>query len=164
MTFRDKLAQEHPKCIDSRLVSGCEGCPHDYGYEPEFACGSMPCKDCWSREMPMTPEEQEANDGGRPQAAPTEDAPAIRLPDSVTVRIGPENDPVNHPSHYTAGGIECIDAIAAALACQTDPVEAWLTGQIIKYLWRWPLKNGVEDLRKARWYLDKLIGEVEGKT
>lgn len=62
MTFREKLAQEHPECIDSRLVSGCQGCPSHYGYEPEFCCGHMPCKDCWSREMPMTPEEQEAHD------------------------------------------------------------------------------------------------------
>lgn len=70
-------------------------------------------------------------------------------------------DMVNHPSHYTAGGIECIDAIAAAISCQKNPVNAWLTGQIIKYLWRWPLKNGLEDLKKARFYLDRLIKCVE---
>jgi hypothetical protein len=70
------------------------------------------------------------------------------------------NDPVNHPAHYTAGGIECIDAIAAALASHTDPMDAWLTGQVIKYLWRWPMKNGVEDLRKARFYLDRLLERV----
>ncbi len=73
------------------------------------------------------------------------------------------NDPVNHPSHYTSGSAECIDAITAALACHTNPIWAWLTGQIIKYLWRWPMKNGVEDLKKARWYLDRLIGETESK-
>jgi len=73
------------------------------------------------------------------------------------------NDPVNHPAHYTAGGVECIDAITAALACQIDPVSAWLTGQVIKYLWRWPQKNGAEDLRKARWYLERLIAHEEGK-
>lgn len=72
-----------------------------------------------------------------------------------------QNDPVNHPSHYTAGGIECIDAISAAISCQKDPVDAWLTGQIIIYLWRWPLKNGLEDLKKARFYLDRLIDNVE---
>lgn len=70
-----------------------------------------------------------------------------------------KNDPVNHPSHYTSGRIECIDAIAAALSCHEDPVEAWLTGQIIKYIWRWPLKNGLEDLEKAKFYLDRLIME-----
>ena len=62
MTFREKLAQEHPECVDSRLVSGCQGCPSHYGYEPEFCCGHMRCSDCWDREMPMTPEEQEQHD------------------------------------------------------------------------------------------------------
>ncbi len=73
------------------------------------------------------------------------------------------NDPVNHPSHYTAGGIECIDAIAAALTSQSDPMSAWLTGQCLKYLWRWPLKNGLEDLKKTRFYLDRLIKHEEEK-
>ncbi|WP_225442463.1 DUF3310 domain-containing protein [Paenibacillus lycopersici] len=66
------------------------------------------------------------------------------------------NDPVNHPAHYTAGGIECIDAIAAATTGLTGE-EAYDTGAAIKYLWRWKRKNGVEDLRKARWYIDRLI-------
>lgn len=69
-------------------------------------------------------------------------------------------DMVNSPPHYRAGNIECIDAIAAALTCHKDPMQAWLTGQVLKYLWRWPLKNGVEDLRKAQWYLNRLIGMV----
>ena len=73
------------------------------------------------------------------------------------------SDPVNHPSHYTAGGIECIDAIAAALTSHADPMDAWLTGNIIKYLWRWPMKNGVEDLKKAKFYLDRLIENLECK-
>ena len=73
------------------------------------------------------------------------------------------NDPVNHPAHYTAGGIECIDAIAAALTSQNDPVAAWFTGQCLKYLWRWPLKNGLEDLKKTRFYLDRLIKYMEEK-
>lgn len=62
MTFKEKLAKEHPECIDPGWGGGCEGCPHGYGYEPEFDCGDMPCKDCWDREMPMTPEEQEAQE------------------------------------------------------------------------------------------------------
>lgn len=72
-----------------------------------------------------------------------------------------QNDRVNHPSHYTQGGIECIDAITAALSCHRNPVNAWLTGQVIKYLWRWPLKNGKEDLRKAEWYLHRLLQRLE---
>lgn len=66
------------------------------------------------------------------------------------------NDPVNHPSHYTQGGIECIDAINAAVS-RLDGYEAWLTGSVIKYMWRWKLKNGVEDLKKAQFYLNRLI-------
>ena len=77
--------------------------------------------------------------------------------DSVVKAWHTKDDPVDHPSHYTAGGIECIDAIAAALSCHKDPMGAWLTGQIMKYIWRWPLKNGLEDLKKARFYLERLI-------
>lgn len=67
-------------------------------------------------------------------------------------------DPVASPSHYTSGKVECIDAIDAALAHLTDGREAFYTAQVIKYVWRWKLKNGVEDLRKAKWYLERLIG------
>lgn len=70
------------------------------------------------------------------------------------------HDPVNHPSHYCQGGIECIDAIQSAVS-RLSGVEAWLTGSVIKYLWRWKMKNGLEDLRKARFYLDRLIKLVD---
>jgi len=67
-----------------------------------------------------------------------------------------ENDNVNHPAHYTAGGIECIDAIDAALTGVSGG-HAYATGAAIKYLWRWQRKNGVEDLRKAVWYINRMI-------
>ena len=68
-------------------------------------------------------------------------------------------DPVNHPSHYTAGGVECIDAITAAICKYENPVDAWLAGQVIKYLWRAPLKGKYkEDLEKAQFYLNRLVG------
>jgi len=70
-----------------------------------------------------------------------------------------ESDPVN-PSHYKKGSIECIEAIKAALG---SGFIAYLWGNILKYLWRWPNKNGIEDLKKARWYLDRLIKEEEAK-
>jgi hypothetical protein len=63
---------------------------------------------------------------------------------------------VNHPPHYTAGGVECIDALTAATV-GLEGIEAVCTANAIKYLWRWKRKNGVEDLRKARWYIDRLI-------
>ena len=68
------------------------------------------------------------------------------------------NDPVNSPSHYNQAGIECIDAIRAATG---DGYEHYLQGNIMKYLWRYRYKNGVEDLKKAQWYLTKLIEEVD---
>lgn len=67
-------------------------------------------------------------------------------------------DPVNHPRHYTGGKIECIDAIEAATK-GLEGYEAFLTGNVIKYMWRWKQKGGQEDLQKARWYLDRLITE-----
>jgi hypothetical protein len=68
-------------------------------------------------------------------------------------------DNVNHPSHYTQGAIECIDAIKEATKGLFG-IEAVCTGNIIKYVWRWKFKNGVEDLRKAEWYLQRLIKEA----
>lgn len=63
---------------------------------------------------------------------------------------------VNHPNHYNAGGIECIDAMEAATA-DLCGMEAICTSNAIKYLWRWKHKNGVEDLEKAKWYINRLI-------
>ena len=68
-------------------------------------------------------------------------------------------DNVNHPSHYTQGAIECIDAIKEATKGLFG-IEAVCTGNIIKYVWRWKFKNGVEDLHKAEWYLQRLIKEA----
>ena len=65
-------------------------------------------------------------------------------------------DAVNHPRHYTAGKVECIDALAAATAGLSG-MDAVCTANAIKYLWRWKMKNGLEDLRKAQWYVDKLL-------
>ena len=73
------------------------------------------------------------------------------------------HDPVNHPSHYTQGGIECIEAIEAACVGLTGD-EAYYVGQIIKYVWRWKHKNGLQDLEKAEWYLSRLIGNVTAEV
>lgn len=60
------------------------------------------------------------------------------------------------PSHYQ-GEIECIDAIKASMP--TQQFLGYLKGNVQKYLWRYDRKNGVEDLRKAQWYLNRLISE-----
>ena len=72
----------------------------------------------------------------------------------------PDIDMVNHPSHYTQGNIECIDALKAATVSKTG-IEAVCTANAIKYLWRYEEKNGIEDVKKARWYIDRLIKELE---
>lgn len=63
---------------------------------------------------------------------------------------------VDHPHHYTAGKIECIEAIEAATT-GLEGLEAVCTANVIKYVWRWKRKNGLQDLEKAKWYLDRLI-------
>lgn len=71
-----------------------------------------------------------------------------------------DSDPVERPSHYTAGEIECIDAIQAATT--QEEFEGFLRGNVLKYLWRCNLKsNKTEDLNKARWYLNRLIEETD---
>lgn len=77
------------------------------------------------------------------------------------MRLDSKTDIINRPAHYTAGKVECIDAIEAATV-GLEGIEAVCTGNVIKYVWRWKRKNGVDDLRKARWYLEKLI-EVESE-
>jgi hypothetical protein len=67
------------------------------------------------------------------------------------------HDPVNSPKHYadTCGGIECIEAIEASMSF--DEFKGFLKGNVQKYVWRYTQKNGVEDLKKAKWYLERLI-------
>lgn len=65
-------------------------------------------------------------------------------------------DTVNHPAHYTQGAIECIDYIL-------DKKMDYLEGNVVKYITRYKDKNGVEDLKKARWYIDRLIQETTKK-
>ncbi len=65
------------------------------------------------------------------------------------------SDPVNHPSHYTQGEVECYEAIKA---CSTpEAYQGWLRGNIMKYLWRYKHKgNSTQNLNKAQWFLNKL--------
>jgi|TARA_R110001583_G_scaffold45712_1_gene143698 hypothetical protein len=65
-----------------------------------------------------------------------------------------KKDNVNRPSHYRKGKVECIDAIKSATS---DGYQFYLQGNIIKYMWRFNHKNGLEDLQKAQWYLSELI-------
>jgi hypothetical protein len=64
-------------------------------------------------------------------------------------------DMVNHPPHYNHAGIECIDAIRAALT--PEEFRGYCKGNNLKYTWRERYKNRTEDLQKAAWYLNKLL-------
>jgi len=64
-------------------------------------------------------------------------------------------DMVNSPPHYRQNDIECIDAIRSA---NSEGFEYYLQGVILKYLWRYRYKSKpIEDLKKAEWYLNKLL-------
>jgi hypothetical protein len=67
-------------------------------------------------------------------------------------------DNVDSPSHYNQAGIECIDAIKASLG---DGYQDYCKGNVMKYLWRYKYKNGIEDLKKAQWYLNSMVDSLQ---
>ena len=69
-------------------------------------------------------------------------------------------DMVNHPSHYTSGSIECIDAMIETQG--TESVKQYCKCNAFKYLWRHSFKNGEEDIDKARWYLNEYVKLRDG--
>ena len=73
-----------------------------------------------------------------------------------------QEDNVNHPSHYTFGKIEVMDYIEDKLS--DVECEGYFVGNIIKYVSRFRKKNGIEYLKKAQWYLNRLISNMEGKN
>ena len=86
--------------------------------------------------------------------------------DEWTSTINPPDtkpDMVSHPPHYNQGGIECIDAIKAATVYKRG-IEAVCVANVIKYVWRYEAKNGLEDVKKAQFYLNRLIDELEDKS
>jgi hypothetical protein len=72
-------------------------------------------------------------------------------------------DKINHPQHYTNGNVECIDAIESATV-DLKGIEAVCVANVIKYVWRFKLKNGTEDLMKAKWYLERLMARSESNA
>ena len=66
-----------------------------------------------------------------------------------------DTETVNHPRHYNAGSVECIDAIEASLGA--DGFKDFCVGNAIKYLWRWRHKGGKRDIGKAQWYLNRVM-------
>lgn len=78
---------------------------------------------------------------------------------SEEVEVQQVVDNVNSPNHYASQSIECIVAMEAMLS--KEEFIGYLRGNIFKYQWRYKQKNGLEDLKKAQWYQNKLI-EKEG--
>ena len=74
----------------------------------------------------------------------------------------PESDVVNHPSHYETGKFQCIDVMVEALG--REEVKGFCICNAFKYLYRCRRKNGLEDIKKARWYIDKFIELCEEDT
>ena len=89
-------------------------------------------------------------------------------PQETTNTTGSSTDMVNHPPHYASSPIECIDAMEA-MTSQNRQYGTFLTGHqmylwqvIFKYIWRFPFKEKpVEDLKKAKFYLERLINRLE---
>ncbi|KAA9534572.1 hypothetical protein DCK33_08225 [Listeria monocytogenes] len=76
---------------------------------------------------------------------------------AVSERLSKGMDNINHPTHYNQGGIETLDYIKA----KTPHYESYAIGNIIKYVSRYQHKNGLEDLKKAQFYLNDLVEEME---
>ena len=83
--------------------------------------------------------------------------------DALNADVAGAVDVVNSPPHYKAGGIEAIEGIEASMG--PEAYAGYLKGNIMKYMWRYERKGKpIEDLKKARWYLDRLIGLRERKA
>ena len=84
-----------------------------------------------------------------------------RLNGGYLKESGETPDMVEHPRHYTQGGIECIDAMKSAFGA--DELAVYCKIAAFKYIWRCELKNGSEDVKKAIWYLNKFL-ELEANN
>ncbi len=81
--------------------------------------------------------------------------------DEVTKKLREDKtygDDVDSPFHYNKGSIECVDAIEAAST--KEEFEGYVRANVLKYVWRFRYKDNIKDLKKARWYLDKLIDSL----
>lgn len=82
----------------------------------------------------------------------------------LKMRKDEEQDKKINPDHYKKSKIEAIDAIEACVELNPNTNQIPAQSNILKYVWRYPMKNGLEDLKKARWYLDRLIKKLEDEA
>ncbi len=91
--------------------------------------------------------------------ATPEDWDTVRALNNLSIRKAKKVDPVEQPDHYNKGAIEAIEAIKASMPA--NEFRGYLKGNALKYLWRYDYKGKpIEDLRKCRWYIDRLIKEL----
>lgn len=113
----------------------CELCKYD-----ALAFSDYPCRECKNTAQTDSEEYNARPDMFEPATNPEPEA---------------ENDVINHPSHYTQGGIECIDAMESAFGAAQLAVYCKIAA--FKYIWRCERKNGAEDVKKAIWYMNKFL-------
>lgn len=133
-------------------MNSCDNCPIAKSYYGREYCLNHEFKDMAVEDLVLYAQVVGFNYDG------SDSEPDLESEKTETVK----EDLVNHPNHYTSGGIECIDAIEASMT----PIEyaGFLKGQVLKYAWRYRLKgNLVQDLKKASFYLDRLIRVIENE-
>lgn len=91
-----------------------------------------------------------------------DDEPLQSLNDQYAEIEKVRQDSINSPSHYADSTIECIDAMEAMMT--PEQFIGYLRGNVFKYQWRYEKKNGIEDLKKAQWYLERLTEKVAEKN
>lgn len=146
MTTRDEMVRALDKFCDE--CHSCNSCLLE-----KFSGGVMCDFDRWSDDkLTIAYDHVYKNSETRLDGSHLKDE-EVKMSDS-------SSDVVNHPKHYTQGGIECIDALKAATVGKRG-IEAICVANVIKYLWRYEEKNGTEDVRKAKWYVERLLRELE---
>lgn len=123
---------------------GEDTCPYEYNL-PDSSC-DISCKECWEKAVKDIKFKDDIEKG---------------LIEKMNKQPIIFSDSVNHPSHYTHGKIETIDKIEDVLGL--EGFQAYCVGNAIKYLDRYKLKNGFEDIKKAQRYLEFYIEKTEGK-
>nr|DAO69298.1 MAG TPA: nucelotide kinase [Caudoviricetes sp.] len=153
MTTRDEMIRTLVKLCDERI--GCSGCLLE-----KFPGESFCNFNGWSDdELAIAYDHVYKNSEARLNGDHLETSPFCELLKEADKALS-KTDMVNHPQHYTQGGIECIDALKAATVGKRG-IEAICVANVIKYLWRFEEKNGIEDVRKAKWYIERLLKELE---
>lgn len=142
----EKVMQPPGAGVSKELT--CEGCGVTFTHKKEKAQGRWPkyCPECLPK-YSKVPKKKEVDVTLANMVANTLEEPEVKV-------VELKEDVINHPSHYTRGKIEVIDFIE-------DQQLPYHLGNVIKYIARAGYKGDkLEDLKKARWYLDRYINEV----